>query len=86
LVYREEVAVDMMAGMLWMLLWAIIGAALLAALVVGIVWAARNARPSGGAGVPTGRDDAEEILRRRYAQGEIDEAEYTRRLDDLRRR
>lgn len=34
---------------------------------------------------PQAGDSAEEILRRRYAAGEIDEEEYRRRLDVLKR-
>jgi putative membrane protein len=30
-------------------------------------------------------DDPEQILKRRYAKGEIDREEYQRRLEDLRR-
>lgn len=51
------------------------------AIVVGIVWAVLRSSPraSGNAGT-----SAEELLKRRYAQGEIDEDEYEKRLRDLR--
>jgi putative membrane protein len=39
----------------------------------------------GRAGAPPGEDRAEEILRERFARGEIDEATYQRMLDELRR-
>ncbi len=54
---------------------------LLIALVVWIVWivSRRMGEP------PRGQDNAEEVLRRRYAAGEIDEAEFERRLAELRR-
>lgn len=63
-------------GFMW--LWWIIGIV----LIVVIVWAV--AKPV------TGRDSdsapsAEEILKRRYAKGEIDKDEYLHRLEDLRR-
>lgn len=51
-------------------------------VVVGIVLAVRYLRaPRPAVGVPSG---AEEALKTRYAQGEIDEDEYKRRLAFLR--
>lgn len=67
----------------WMMILWLIGGILLVALVV---WVLRSMGP-GGAGRPfggTGPEGAEEILRRRYARGEIDEQEYHRRLEELR--
>jgi len=61
-----------------MSLWWIIGIV----LIVVLVWALAR---------PTSRNDdnsgpsAEEILKRRYARGELDKDEYHRRLEDLRR-
>ncbi len=61
-----------------MSLWWIIGIV----LIVALVWAVAR---------PTTRNDhdggpsAEEILKRRYAKGEIDKDEYESRLQDLRR-
>lgn len=49
----------------------------------GIYWLVRSTRSS-----PTHRHDAEEILRERFAQGEISVEEYvqrTRMLDDVRK-
>jgi putative membrane protein len=62
----------------WMALWRILGLAVL----VLIVWAVAKA-----AGVPGGRadDSPEQILKRRYARGEIEREEYDRRLTDIRR-
>lgn len=62
----------------WMALWWIFG---LAALIL-IVWIV--ARAVGG---PGGRahESPEQILKRRYARGEIDRKEYDRRLTDIRR-
>ncbi len=56
--------------------------------VIAVVWAITRAAAQGSAGGPGeagGRESPEEILKRRYARGEIDREEYERRLDDLRR-
>ena len=36
-------------------------------------------------GLETPKESAEEILKRRYARGDIDKEEYDRKLSDLRR-
>ena len=61
----------------WMALWWVFGLA----FFVLIVWVV--ARAAGG---PRGRrdDTPEQILKRRYARGEIEREEYQRRLNDLR--
>jgi putative membrane protein len=80
----------MMAGMgLWVILWALVGVVVLALAVAGAVWAARelDQRTHGDrerAELPG--DGPREILRRRYAAGEIDEDEYLRRLSGLSQR
>jgi len=63
-----------MAGM-W--LWWVVAIA----IATGIVWAVlrSSARSGGSAGA-----SAEELLKRRYAQGDIDKDEYEKRLRDLR--
>jgi len=62
----------------WMVLWWAFGLAVL----VLFVWMV--GRVAGG--FPgRGDDTPEQILKRRYARGEIDREEYQRRLDDLRR-
>ena len=72
---------DMMGGMMagWMLLWALVGLALLVLTVLAAIWLARRLSP--------GRTDeapgADEVLRRRYAAGEIDREEYLRMQRDL---
>ena len=73
----------MMAGMgAWMLLWAAVGLVLLGAVVAAAVWLVRRAvEPSVGAH----DQDPAQILRRRYAAGEIDDGEYERRLTGLGR-
>jgi putative membrane protein len=65
-------------GMVWMMISWLVGIV----LVVALVWAVLQAA--------TGRsretESAEEILRRRYAAGEIDTEEYNRRLAVLRKK
>jgi len=67
--------------------WGMGAMALFWVLVLGIViWLAfqlgGRGRPPGG---DAGRSRAEEILKERYARGEIDRETYQRMLDDLRR-
>ena len=50
-------------------------------LVIWLVVRTMNQRPGSGHGEP-----AEEILRRRFAAGEIDEEEYAKRVEVLRRK
>ena len=61
----------------WMALWWVFGLAVL----VLFVWLTAKA----AAGPIRGDDSPEQILKRRYARGEIDREEYQRRLEDLRR-
>jgi putative membrane protein len=61
-------------GWMW-LVWAIV----LVALVTLFVLAAKGLRHGAG-----GRETPEEILKRRYALGEVDQVEYRKRLHDLR--
>ena len=51
--------------------------------LVALAWALLQR--GGVRGAPPDEDRAEEILRRRFARGEIDEASYQRMLDELRR-
>ena len=62
----------------WMVLWWLVAIVVLV-LVVRLV--------TGSRGGPGSRADEspEQILKRRYAKGEIDREEYQRRLEDLRR-
>jgi putative membrane protein len=77
----------MMTGMgLWMGLWALVGIVIVALAVVGAVWAARELGQrtrAGQAQAELPADGPREILRRRYAAGEIDEDEYLRRLSGM---
>ncbi len=69
--------------MVWMVLWGLVALAVLALAIAGSVWLIRGAGPGGNrqaGGVPA----AEEVLRSRYAAGEIDEDEYRQRLSSLR--
>ena len=61
----------------WMVLWWAFGIAVLVLLVWGV------SRATGG--FPGGSETPEQILKRRYARGELDREEYQRRLDDVRR-
>lgn len=54
------------------------------ALIVIVVWLlvrGTSGRPSTGGA----QDSPEQILKRRYARGEVDKDEYERRLSNLRR-
>ena len=67
----------------WMGLWIILGLILLVATVAAVVmltaWILRRS-PAAPAGVPRGGQDAGDVLRRRFASGEIDDEEFRRRL------
>ena len=68
-----------MAGVaIIVLFWGLV----IAAIVLGIRWLIRADRRGRAEGPAT--PDALEILRQRYARGEIDEAEYERRRQVLR--
>ncbi|MBI4485390.1 MAG: SHOCT domain-containing protein [Acidobacteria bacterium] len=61
----------------WMVLWWGFGVVVLVLLVRVIA--------SSVGGTSTRDDTPEQILKRRYAKGEIDRDEYQRRLEDVRR-
>ncbi|WP_344215733.1 SHOCT domain-containing protein [Kribbella sancticallisti] len=68
----------------WMLLWAVAGVVIVVAGVVTTVWMVRRA--SNAVDAPPGRPEVEspeDMLRRRYAAGEIDEDEYLKRISGL---
>lgn len=72
---------DGMGGMMaWMLIWGVVGLAVLVLFVVGILWLVRRGGASQQLPDP---NSPEEILRRRYAAGELDEDEYLRRRAGL---
>lgn len=62
-------------GGMW--LWWIVGVAIVAAVIWAMVRTSTRTGGDGGA-------SAEELLKRRYANGEIDKDAYEKRLHDLR--
>ncbi len=74
-----------MAGMgLWMLVWALFALAVLVLAGFGVAYLARGSERFGREQATT--ETPREILRRRYAAGEIDEDEYMRRMSGLTQR
>ena len=72
--YGGGLAIGWIFGILIMVLfWGLV----IAAIVLGIRWLVRADRRGSHEGPAT--PDALELLRERYARGEIDEAEYERR-------
>lgn len=65
-----------------MVLWTLAGIAILVLAALGAVWLARSRQHDATSPRPP-IDSPEEILRRRYARGEIDEDEYLRRQSGL---
>jgi putative membrane protein len=63
-------------GLVMMLMMLVFWGLIIAGLILGVRWLAGQAR--GG-----GRDDALEILRQRYARGDIDKQEFDTRKRDL---
>jgi putative membrane protein len=63
-------------GLVMMLMMLVFWGFVIAGLVLGIRWLARQGRGEG-------RDEALEILRQRYARGEIDKQEFETRRRDL---
>jgi putative membrane protein len=63
-------------GLVMMLMMLVFWGLVIAGLVVGLRWLI-------GQGHPTSRDEALEILRQRYARGEINKEEFDARKHDL---
>ena len=63
-------------GLVMMLMMLVFWGLVIAGLVVGLRWLIGQSRP-------TGHDEALEILRQRYARGEIDKQEFDARKRDL---
>jgi putative membrane protein len=74
-------------AIVWLLVVVAFWGLIIVGLVFGVRWlirADRNSRLPGGSGGATPRpDDPLEILRQRYARGEIDDDEYERRRKTL---
>jgi putative membrane protein len=70
------------ANMGWMGFWMVFGWIIGLAVLILLVWIV--ARAASG---PSGRaeESPEQILKRRYARGEMDREDYERRLSDLRK-
>jgi len=64
-------------GYMW--IWWLLGAL----VVVAFVWALVKTSPAGRQ-VEAARESPEQVLKRRYAAGEIDREEFTAQLNDLR--
>lgn len=75
----------MMGGMgPWMMIiWGLFGLAVIVLAVIGVIWLL-NSGTGSDRRRPADRETPEEILRRRYAAGEISEDEYLRRRSGLR--
>lgn len=75
---------SMMGG--WSLTWSILSLVLVLAAAASVamlfVWLVRRA-PAAQGGVGRGGQEAGEILRRRFAAGDIDDEEFRRRLTVL---
>lgn len=65
------------AMMSWMGAWALVGVAVVVLAVLGAVWLVH--RTSGGGHERSLRETPEEVLRQRFAAGELDEDEYRQR-------
>ena len=63
-------------GLVMMLMMLVFWGLVIAAIVIGLRWLL-------GQGPPVRRDEAFEILRQRYARGEIDKQEFETRRRDL---
>lgn len=72
---------------IWMILWVVLVVAAISLTIwlIARLIAPRDGSPRDGGPSSRGGDDAEMILRRRFAAGEIDAEEYERRLEVLRR-
>ncbi len=74
----------MMGAMwLWMVLGGLVGLVVVALAAIGVAMLVRRSRAPVD---PSGTDEARELLRRRYAAGEMDDDEYLLRLAGLTQR
>jgi putative membrane protein len=73
-------------GHMWGGFWflgGLIRLAVIAAVVVGVVYAVRSGTGRARAGTAGREDSSLEILRRRYANGEISKEEFEQKKNDL---
>lgn len=68
--------------MIGMLIWGLLGLALLALAIVATIWLVRGLTRRGEP--DSTHESPEDILRRRYASGELDQDEYQSRRSQLR--
>lgn len=75
----------MMGTMMWGgFVWGLLVLGLLVVIAGAVISVILEGRRNGSSASPTG-DEALEVLRRRFAEGEIDEDEYMRRLSFISR-
>jgi putative membrane protein len=73
-----------MAGMgVWGAFGVLAVLAVVAVVVLGLPWGARSSGITRDGTSAVGGDPARDTLRRRYAEGQIDEEEFERRLTSL---
>ncbi len=72
----------MMGGFGWMAIMPVLGLAFLGLIIWVVVAAVRGSIPSGGQN-SSKPDSALEVLKKRYAQGEINKEEYEEKKKDL---
>ena len=72
----------MMGGFGWMWFMPVLGIAVIAIVVWAVVTSARRSDGSGGSDSPR-LDSALDVLKKRYARGEIDKQEFEEKKKDL---
>jgi putative membrane protein len=72
-----------LVGLLFFLIWLAFVGGLITLIVLGIRWLIRQNAKDRYEGGPTGENTALELLRQRYARGEIDAAEFEERKRTL---
>ncbi len=72
----------MMGGFGWMWIMPVLGIAVIAVVVWAVVTSARRSEGSGGPDSPR-LDSALDVLKKRYARGEIDKQEFEEKKKDL---
>ncbi|RME70303.1 MAG: hypothetical protein D6776_11900 [Planctomycetota bacterium] len=69
----------------WHMAWMGLARVLGIAFLIAIGWWLGRASASSAAPPPAEHESPEQILKRRYARGEIDRQEYERMLEEIRR-